>query len=133
MTDIPIVKSFVHSLIMSIFQSCESCYVHVHSMCLSHAQHVLIIDLLYIIHVLKLIIGFGSKNICNLPFYVIFSSLSLIDIVLVDPGRLEIDLMSSGPKSTADNQSSSENIIIIIKLFFHYRKSKRSINSHIYW
>ncbi|XP_003385799.1 PREDICTED: uncharacterized protein LOC100638002 [Amphimedon queenslandica] len=46
-TDIPIVKSFVHSLIMSIFQS-----------------------------------------------------------LLVDPGRLEIDLMSSGPKSTADHQSS---------------------------
>ena len=78
MTDIPIVKSFVHSLIMSIFQSCESCYIwHVHSMCLSHAQHVLIIDLLYIIHVLKLIIGFGSKNIGDLPFYIIFSSLSL--------------------------------------------------------
>ena len=36
-------------------------------------------------------------------------------IVLVDPGRLEIDLMSSGPKSTADHQSSSneDNYIII--------------------
>ena len=127
-TDIPIVKSFVHSLIMSIFQSCESCYM-------ACAQHVLITctacvdywSTVHYVHVLKLIIGFGCKNISDLPFlynFLLSLSLSLIHIVLVDPGRLEIDLMSSGPKSTADTQSSSEIyyyyllLLLLLNYFF---------------